>query len=262
MSVRNNEGQFEKRKAITAMGFSKLNTWLGFSFSSPPTLWSGKEEVGNPHIERTGNTAHRVSVRRVGVGRNAAGVLMAIDLTLTYDLDDYAASELYDAWRPGYNQKTPAAWGKIVGDPDSVEVKPHEKIVPCPGGIYLVVDLTAQKPMQLWSQLMQRQKFAERMAVSICERNILKKVLGTAYASDDATVSVVHWSSPDRSRSHMQKIFEKIQQGEVQIEGEDVHVEVSSEVVDYEEATAVLAGEGEDAPVAHEEESDQRPRKK
>lgn len=253
MSVRGTSGKSEKRKAITAMGFQKLNTWLGFSFSSPPTLWSGSEEVGNPHIERTGNTANRVSVRRVGVGRNAAGVLMAVDLTLTYDLDDYAASELYDAWRPGYNEKKPAPWGRIVGDPEGVEVQPHEKIVSCPGGVYLIVDLTAQKPMQLWSQLMQRQKFAERMAVSICERNILKKVLGTAYASEDATVSVVHWSSPDRSRANMQRIFDKIHQGEVQIEGEDVQVEAMSEVVDHEEAKAVLAGEGEDAPDHHEE---------
>jgi hypothetical protein len=258
MRAKGADGKTEVRKAITAMGFQRLNGWIGVNFASPPTLWGGDGEVGNPHIERDGSTAKRASVRRIGVGRNKAGVLMAVDLTLTYDLGDYAACELYDAWRPGYNEKNPAAWGRIVGSAEHAHPKPHEKVVACPGDIYLVVDLTAQKPMQLWSQVMQRQKFAERMAVSICERNILKRFVGTAYCSEDATVPIVHWSSPDRSRSHMQRVFEKIQDGEVQIEGEDVHVESLSEVIDHEEASVVLAGDGEDAP----EEDAQSPAKR
>lgn len=242
------------RKAITAMGFLRLNNWIGASFSSPNTLQIGAETVGNPYIERTGTTTNRVTTRRIGISRNAAGALVAIDLTVTYDLDDYAACEIFDAWKPGYQQQAPQPWGRIVAEAGAANAQPHEKVISCPGGIFLVVDLTNKKAIALYSQLMQRQKFAERNAVSICERNILKRFAGTSFADDEGYVSVVHWSQPDRTRQQMQKVFDKIQAGEVQIEGEDVQVEQVSESVDYEEATAILAGEADDAPEDREPE--------
>lgn len=258
---RNEDGNYVARKTITALGFQKLNNWMGVSFSSPDTLQIGSETVGNPHIERTGKTINRVATRRIGIGRNAAGVLMAMDLTVTYDLDDYAGSEIFDAWKPGYNQKQPQPWGRIVGDPKSQKIEGHERIVELPGEIYLIVDLTNGKVQGLYSQLMQRQKFAERNAVSICERNILKKFVGTAFADDEGYVNLVHWSQPDRTRDQMKRIFDKVQKGEVKIEGEDVQLERGMELVEYEEAGAILAGEGEDAPVSDQSDDElQKPR--
>jgi len=250
---RDENGNYVARKTITAQGFQRLNNWIGVSFSSPDTLQVGDKIVGNPHIEKTGMTTNRVTTRRIGVGRNSAGVLMAVDITVTYDLDDYAASEIFSAWTPGFKDKQPQPWGRIVSDPTMDKLKPTEKVVACPGGIYLVVDLTNPKVIGLYKQMMERQKFADRNALSICDRNILKKFVGTAFADSEGYVNVVHWSQPDRTRDQMKRIFEKIQKGEVNIDGEDVQAEKVVEAVDYEEAVAVLAGEGEDAPVDSQE---------
>ena len=257
---RNENNEYVARKTITALGFQRLNSWMGVSFSSPDTLQIGSETVGNPHIERTGKTINRVTTRRIGVGRNAAGVLMAMDLTVTYDLDDYAGSEFFDAWKPGYKDKAPQHWGRIAGDPKAQKIEGHERIVELPGEIYLIVDLNNGKVQGLYSQLMQRQKFAERNAVSICERNILKKFCGTAFADDEGFVNLVHWSQPDRTRDQMKRIFDRVQRGELKVDGEEFQLDKGVESIEYEEAGAVLAGEGEDAPTIPVEEDAPRPR--
>jgi len=247
MKARDESGNDVYRKVITAQAFSRINNLLGVVFSSPPTIQIGKDVFGNPHFSRDGASVQRVTVRRVGFGRNITGNLVFSDLTLTLDLDDYLATEVWDAWKPWRAADKPKPWGRVSGTkfPD---LKPTEKEIACPGGIYLAVNLLDQKVISLWSQHMQRQKFAERNAVSICERNILKRFLGQSYAGPDGSVVVTHWSQPDRNRHTMESIIERIQRGEVTIEGESVKKEESSEVVDIHEAKAALSGEGEDAP--------------
>ena len=237
-----------KRKVITAQGYARLNTWIGVTFSSPPNINIGESSVGNPYIERMGASVQRVTVRRVGIARNAAGSLSAIDLTVTYDLDDYLIGEVWAKWQPQRKQNACAAWGRVLGDPTNANVQENEKMIECPGGIYLVVDLSKKEVLELWSAHLQRQKFAERNAVSICERNILKRFVGASYCEDNGCIDIVHWSQPDRNIQQMEQIAGRIQRGEVKVDGMDVQAESYTETVDSEEVAAALYGEGEDAP--------------
>lgn len=242
------EKRYVTRKVITAQGYARINTFMGVTFSSPSTIQIGDKVMGNPYTERDGASVQRVTVRRVGIARSAAGSLSAIDLTVTYDLDDYFIGEVWSKWQPGRNDSKPSSWGKVFGSPDAAKPESHEKLIPCPGGIYLLVNLHSKEVIELWSAHLQRQKFAERNAVSICERNIMKRFVGVSYAADDGTVNVVHWSQPDRNLRQFDEISERIQRGEARIEGLDVQVQKFSESVDAEEARAALHGEGEDAP--------------
>lgn len=242
--------QYVFRKVITAQGYARLNNWIGLTFASPPELQVGEKFVGNPYFEREGASVKRVVVRRIGVARNAAGSLSATDLTLTYDLDDYLIGELWERWQPFKITDRPKPWGRIIGDPARASVKESEKVIACPGGIYLLVDLASVEVIKLWSQHLQRQKFAERNAVSICERNILKRYVGASYCSDDGSIGISHWSQPDRSIKQIETIARGIQEGKLvsDVDGSKIAIESVSESLDAKEAEEALAGEGEDAP--------------
>jgi hypothetical protein len=233
---------------ITAQGFSRLNNWLGVTFSSPVTQQIGERVVGNPYLERDGSSVLRVTVRRLGIGRTAAGSLTAIDLTVTYDLDDYLLGEIWNAWQPTRKNPKAKSWGRIAGELSSMNPAANEKVIECPGDVYLAVDLNNAEVLSLWSAHLQRQKFAERNAVSICERNILKRFVGAAYADDDGSVSVVHWSQPDRNLKQWDEVARRVQAGEARIEGMEVQVEQAMENVSAEDAAEALHGEGEESP--------------
>lgn len=255
-SAKDPEGGWVKRKVITAQGYARLNNWLGVTFASPPTQQIGERVVGNPYLERDGSSVLRVTVRRIGIGRTAAGSLTAVDLTVTYDLDDYLIGEIWSAWQPTRRNPKAKSWGKLFGGLKGVSSEASQKVIECPGGVFLVVDLNDSEVLSLWSAHLQRQKFAERNAVSICERNILKRFVGAAYANDDCTVDVVHWSQPDRNVKQWDEIARRVQAGEARIEGMDVQVQQSAEIVSSEDAVEALHGEGEESPEFAEAEED------
>lgn len=255
-SAKDPEGNWVKRKVITAQGFARLNNWMSVTMISPPTQQIGTQVVGNPYLERDGKSVLRVTARRIGIARTAAGSLTATDLTVTYDLDDYLIGEVWSSWQPSRRSPKPKKWGRVAGDKESASPEATEKLIECPGGVYLVVDLTDSEVLSLWSAHLQRQKFAERNAISICERNILKRYIGTAYANEDGSVNLVHWSQPDRTLKQYEHVAERVARGEAKIEGMEVTIEKDAESISHEEATEALHGDDEAGHAADVEGAD------
>jgi hypothetical protein len=105
----------------------------------------------------------------------------------------------------------------------------------------------------------QRNRFAERIATTIAERNVLKRFIPkTVVRSERATVPVVGWTSADRDFDQLRDILETANAGKVLIDGVEVdldreEIEVS-EPDDVDEATGGEIDGGE--PDAIREEPD------
>lgn len=261
MTVKSGE-QYVKRNVITAAGFYKMNQNAGISFISPPTIVDDNgKEVGNPYPCPTEDKKEvkYVKVRRIGIGRNSVGNLVAIDYTLTYDMSLYRAEAFLSKWKGTHRSSSFQSWGELYST-DNIPKKALEgarKVIDCPGGVSLVVDLTNRDVINLICDHVNRQKFAERNAITICERNILKKFFATSF-TDDGTVKVVAWPQADRNMQQLARAVVEAGEGHVEAEGEQIEVQVASEVIDDpEEMRAALSGDmSEDDPQEDVEEGE------
>ncbi len=239
------------RCAITAAGYNKLNQFGGMSFATPETLVAedGKP-TSNPYFHREKGEIMYVKCRRIGIGRNAVGNLIAIDLTVTYNIRDYFAQDVFAKWTGKKKDATFANWGEIY-DADAVpeEVKKNgkRKLVACPGGVVLAIDLTKKEAIVLISEHIGRQKFGERNAWTICERNILKKFYAAAQLNpNNLTVPVVSWQTVDRDIVQLAKVAADAAAGKVEVGGEELELQRDAEVVGGEDIDAALAGDADE----------------
>lgn len=204
----------EKRWALTASGYFHLNQFAGVSFATPETLLAPDgRTTGNPHITRNEHgEITMVKVRRIGVGRNAVGNMIAVDLTVTLDLATYFAQDVWSQWARGDSTKP---WG-VLCDADTnhaVDGAPatgRYRKLRCPGGVVLALDLSHMAVIKLFGEHINRQKFAERYAITVCERNILKKFLAVTYAPESLIVPVVSWQTQDRSWREVLDVAEQV----------------------------------------------------
>ena len=241
-----------KRNVITAGGYDAVNRFGGVAFLSPDTV---ADDDGNPRsnpwIDRQDGSVKRVRVRRIGIGRNPAGNIVARDYTLTYDLELYFAQDVWARWSGKKKDTTTQAWGALYDTaniPPTARQDAKKKIVRCPGGVSLALDLASKEVVNLFHEHLNRQKFAERNAITICERNILKKHFGVTTVGADGTVAVVAWMQPDREMAEFGKIAALAAKGKVELgNGEEMQVIQDAEVIETkEEIDAALAGDVEE----------------
>lgn len=247
MPYRTPEGQWKTRQIVTAAGYDKLNQFAGMSFIQPATVMGDDgQQRPNPYMHREGGELLWVRVRTIGVGRNAAGSLVVRDYTLNYDLSLYLAQDLYSKWS-GRKSDTPKQWGTLHASDAVPKVQPGHKAMALPWGVTLVVDLGHKDVVGLIAEHINRMRFAERNALTICTRNILKKHLGAAILGDELTVPVVHWPQADRDWRRVAEAAAQADAGEIQVEGEVIEVDRASETIsDPDEIDATLAGEADE----------------
>ncbi len=257
--------EYETKNVITAAGYHKLNQFAGVSFISPDTLTNDDGTiVGNPYSHASGDATSKkevqyVRVRRVGIGRNAQGNWVAIDLTVTYDLTLYFAQDMWAAWQGKKSSPSSAKWGSLYSTenvPHEVRTNPQLRIIDCPGGVSLAVDLNARPVVALFQEHINRQKFAERNAVTICERNILKKFFATSRVGTDMTVPVISWPQVDLDLQQIDNITRAVSRGSAVIDGEEVIVESAVIEADQDEAEAALAGEYDEDQASDSDDDD------
>jgi len=251
MSVRNPETkQWATVQQITALGYDKLNQFVGISFYKPDHISTGEQGPNqlrpNPYMHRDGDEIVYVQVRFIGIGRNAVGNLVCHDLTITYNLRTYFAQDLWSKWRGRRNDK-PKSWGQLfptVAVPKT-ELDITHIAVPCPGGVTLVLDLTHPDVIDCFNEHIGRQKFAERNAQTICRRNILRTFLAVAMPNQsDMTVPVVGWIQPDQDLHAIGRIAAAAERGNPLPGGEPVEVvRQAQEVDDKDDIDAALAGQ-------------------
>ena len=243
--------QWIKIPVLTGMGYKRLNNLLSVNLWGPETqIGESGERVANPYPYRDPQTnevkAYRV--RRVGVGRNGIGNIVAIELTLTYDLELYLAQSLYKQWKGWGSDAQFKTWGKLqsTANVDARDSNnPDKRVVNCPGGVSLVLDLGHRDVVGLFDEHTQRQKFGERIALSIADRNILKTFTGLSILDPSLEVTVVGWENADIDvNSIREALAESDTCGLVELDGRDIEIIRESDTVsDPDEVAAATEGD-------------------
>jgi hypothetical protein len=236
------DGRWCQKKCITASGFNYLNTFAGIGFVDPPrVLDDNGVEVQNPIIRRRRGRPEFVRVTKGAVGRANNGTLRLLLLTLTYDVEAYFAADLYRAWNDG---KTTMKWGHIANE----EVAKQEVLagknlseVYLGSGNCLVYDVSDRDVLVRLGEQNQKSLFADRLAQSIVERNLLKRHFGFTYTDDDGCVEIVCWPQADLNWDSISRsIRTRSEDGFVVLGGEKVAIE--EEAVDLTEEDVAEAG--------------------
>jgi len=234
--------EYVTKRPITAVGYDKLNLFWGVSFFTPERIIDDDgRPTSNPYFHRDEHgEIHFVKIRMIGLGRNAVGTLQAIDLTVTYNLRTYFAQDLYSKWT-GKKAEATKAWGVLMPSQYAKGDATH-LVVPVAGGASLVVDLANKEVVYALAEHLNRQKFAERNAQTICRRNILKKFSGLQFAPSGA-VAVVGWTQPDRDFITIGRKVAEANEGRIIVDDEPIEMEREHQTLDTkEQVDEALAG--------------------
>ncbi len=249
-SKRDND-KYIQRKVPTASGLDYINTFAGISMIQPDFLLNDNGlKVANPQITMIDGMVERIRARMIGLGRSLNGNLTAFDLTFVYSFPAYLIADLYAKWTywsgSGNNTKRMTSkWGRIVSNEGYVP-DPTKKRFPVSAGMFLEVDIQDNALLGIWSKHIEEQKFADRRALSMARRNIIKAMLGITYLDDDASVKVISWPMADNSLDEIKSSIENWKGGNLQIGKEKV--EVNKEVRE---------ADNEDYESSHDEEVEQ-----
>jgi hypothetical protein len=199
-------GKSDKKYPITSVGYTQLNKVASISIMTPPTVIVDGVEQPNPYVERNKRTRaiESVIVRKIGLGFSPAGNVVAIDKTLfynpyTYFIQSIQAKLKKTSWeknpQTGKREDTGNAANPNAAMVGIAEDKPTKK------GSWVFFPI--EDPLGIWANYedpaildcleehTQRQRFGDRIAQKIVERNILKDHpaigVGLVFAKNGAT---------------------------------------------------------------------------
>lgn len=186
MTVYEKLGHFYKLRndyPLIYEGYKHLNKVASINLLTPPKVTGDGREQPNPYIERNEKTKmiESVYIRKIGIGYSPAGNLTAIDKTLFYNVFTYFIQSIQAKMKK-------KVWksGKPTDElmcPDCAEIG-IEREKPKKDGKWLFLETAP--PLGIWinyndpaivdciDEHIQRQKFGDRIAQTIVERNILK----------------------------------------------------------------------------------------
>jgi len=186
MMLKQNMGQLyyvNKKYNITSDGYKHLNKVASISIVNPQSVIVDGKEQSNPYIERHERTkiTKAVYIRKIGIGYSPVGNITVIDKTLHYNLYTYFIQSI----QAKMNKKK---WesGKLTDKPehpDCAELGVKDK-EPIKKGKWVWYEM--EEPLGIWANYedpaiiacmeehTQKQRFADRIAQTIIERNILK----------------------------------------------------------------------------------------
>jgi len=163
--------------AITSAGYVHLNKVAGISILTPQYVIVDGIQQQNPYIERDRRTKAitSVSIRKIGIGYAPSGSVVVVDKTLFYNTYTYFIQSI-QAKMKKKNWKT-----KLPAHPDAAKIGTETE---SPGDRWAFFPL--ESPLGIWinyddpaiidclDEHTQRQRFGDRIAQKIVERNILK----------------------------------------------------------------------------------------
>jgi len=173
----------KKDYAITHSGYLLLNKVASINLVTPQKVMVDERERPNPFIERNPKTKliETVNIRKIGVGFSTVGNVTVVDKTLLYNIYAY------------FIESVQAKMKKVVWDnnkPTKEKIHPNAAIIgtaderPKKEGRWAFFETVS--PLGLWmnyedpaiidclNEHTQRQRFGDRIAQTIVERNILK----------------------------------------------------------------------------------------
>jgi len=172
-----------KQYAIAYPGYVHLNKVASITILAPPTVVRDGVEQPNPYVERNPRTRaiESVIVRKIGIGYSPAGNIVAIDKTLYYNPYTYFIQSIQAKMkkvRYEGGKKTDEAANPNAAVLGIEAEKPDRE----GSWVFFPVEL----PLGIWANYedpaivdcleehTSRQRFGDRVAQTIVERNILK----------------------------------------------------------------------------------------
>lgn len=251
--------------AISGAGYVHLNRIASVNLITPQEVSVDQRTYPNPHVERNPTTKaiETVNIRKMAIGFSPVGNIVAIDKTLFYNVYTYFIQAIQAKMKAvDWNSKKPkypdcAIYGTRRDKPDKDGKWIFFETIK-PLGIW--IDYTHEAIIACLEDHTQRQRFGDRIAQKIAERNCLKDhpAIGVSmvpvYFTDDdkkkenaiADVSVYGWRHELDAKS-ISDISEQAEKADGRIKTEASVVE--AEVVEEEEAVKETAEEAvEEAP--------------
>jgi len=244
--------------AITAAGYVHLNKVASINLVTPQHVIVDGQKQHNPHVERNPRTKaiETVNVRKLGIGYSPVGNITVIDKTLFYNIYTYFVQSIQakmkkQEWTWDAQKKKSVPTGKLehpdcaftgtkADKPASGKWAFFETVAPL--GIW--VNYEDPAILDCLDEHTQRQRFGDRMAQKIVERNILKdhpaigatKIEPQSKEGKDVAYVMVYGYRHDLEPTNMTEIADQVEKGAENIE---VKAEVIDEVPQEEEKQAV-----------------------
>ena len=175
--------KIKKTYAISSSGYRLLNRISSVSLATPQEVIVDGRAQPNPYIERNKETKmiETVHIRKIGIGYSLAGNVVAIDKTLCYSIKTYFLQSIQakmkrKIWKDGrptdkLEHPNCAKLGTEDKEPKEEGEWSFFKVEP-PLGIW--VNHADPAILDCFEEHIQRQRFGDRIAQTIVERNILR----------------------------------------------------------------------------------------
>lgn len=257
MTLNENKGHtysMRNKHYITGSGYKILNKVASINLVTPKAVIVDGKEEPNPYVERNENTRaiEAVASRKIGIGFSPLGNITVIDKTLYYNVYTYLIQSIQAKMkREDFKTKK-----KLHPDCAKIGIKEDKPKT----GKWVFFETAA--PLGIWANYedqaiidcleehTQRQRFGDRIAQSICERNILRDhpAIGVSQVEVDdngiAKVTVYGWRHQYGPRQ-VSEILDQAEAGaeEIEVKKETIEAEAEEEKQAIEEEAAAAAAD-------------------
>lgn len=254
MALYKKMGHFYKVKnkfAITKPGYKHLNKVASISIVTPLKVVVDGREQPNPYIERNPETKliESVFIRKMGIGFSPMGNIVVVDKTLLYNIYSYFIESIQSKMKKVVWKSGKPTEEKIHPDCAVIGIAKEEPDMNGKWAFY-----PTAPPLGLWvnyedsaiidclNEHTQKQRFGDRIAQTIVERNILKDhpAIGVdeiqPQESGERAFVEVYGYRHDFGPSQINEIMAQAEKGSETIE---IKTETLDKVSDEDEAEAL-----------------------
>lgn len=257
--------QFKGKHSISSLGYIHLNKIASINLVTPQTVVVDGLAQPNPHVERhkTTKAIETVNVRKIGIGFSAVGNIVAIDKTLFYNVYTYFIQSI----QKKIKDSADCGFYGTRRDQPKAEKDKRWVFFQTAGPLGIWVNYAHKAIIDALEDHTQRQRFGDRIAQKIVERNILKDhpAIGISqvtvhYDESDqkkdnakASIKLYGWRHELDSRN-IKDIQARAERGDAEIEADQSIVEAE---VEEEKAVIEEIQEEEIEPREEEAESEE-----
>jgi hypothetical protein len=246
--------KIQKKYVISSTGFLVLNKAASINIVTPQNVIVDGKAERNPFVERhpTTKSIDTVAVRKIGIGFSPIGNMTVIDKTLFYNTFTYfiqslqakMKAKLYDYKNKRMTDKPKHPDCAIVGTRDDRPEKGKWIFYLTADPLGIWVNYEHQAILDCLEEHTQRQRFGDRIAQKICERNILRDhpAIGvdTVEPLPDGTafVNVYSWRH-ELNPQNLDDILRQAERGtkEIEVKAEVVEADAEEEKTEREQET-------------------------
>ncbi len=233
--------KYVMKNVITARGYDLIRSMMGMHITFPDVVLNEEgKEVCNPYPHAENGMLSYVKVRAIGTCRGPSGNWQAQDLTFIYNFKAYLAEDLYNKWfgpekkKKSKNDGPPEDeqeedykvpdWGRLLNATAAPPVTPDKIRFPVQANMVLECDLNSRHVHKIIKDHLASHKFAERNAISMCIRNVVRKLTGAYFTDEHGCVDVVVWVQEDKDFQAINSMIAASKEGVVTIDGDQVEV--------------------------------------